>query len=573
MLLLHSYRNPAHEQRVQADPAGGAARRLRLRVARAEPGIPRVRARLDRGGQRLRRPARVGLPRRAGAAPGRQGLRRRLLRRAVDRRPVSRGARAASAACACSSPGPAAGVIGAQAICAQLGMGDAIAFDMGGTTAKAGVISEGRPLTTGSALIGGYERALPIQIPMMDIHEVGTGGGSIARVETGNALRVGPQSAGSIPGPGGLWPRRHRADRDRRQPAARPARRRSLPRRRAQARPRRLPEADARSRRQAAGAGPDRSRRRHPAHRGDADVARGEGGDHRARPRRRQLHDGGLRRRRPAARVGDRPRDRHPQGADPVRAGLLLGLRHAVLRPALRLRALGASASSTTSRSTRSRRSTSRWKTRAAPRSRSRASSPTASSSSAPPTCATSARSTPSRSTCRWPSSRARTARPSSSSSTSCTRCATAPRRRRSRPTWSSLRVTVLGTMKKPPKHDVDSGSAKPEKAALRAVKPVYFRSGGWADTPVYPARAAARRQPDLRSGPDRGARLHHRRAARRRAARGRTRQPANRHRERPLMSTQNTYGTTTRPPPPPQPSIRSPSRSSATACTPSRRR
>ncbi len=97
--------------------------------------------------------------------------------------------------------GPAAGVIGAQAICAQLGMGDAIAFDMGGTTAKAGVISEGRPLTTGSALIGGYERALPIQIPMMDIHEVGTGGGSIARVETGNALRVGPKSAGSIPGP------------------------------------------------------------------------------------------------------------------------------------------------------------------------------------------------------------------------------------------------------------------------------------------------------------------------------------------------------------------------------------
>lgn len=97
--------------------------------------------------------------------------------------------------------GPAVDVIGAQAICAQLGMGDAIAFDMGGTTAKAGAISEGRPLTTGSALIGGYERALPIQIPMMDIHEVGTGGGSIARVETGNTLRVGPQSAGSIHGP------------------------------------------------------------------------------------------------------------------------------------------------------------------------------------------------------------------------------------------------------------------------------------------------------------------------------------------------------------------------------------
>ena len=97
--------------------------------------------------------------------------------------------------------GPAAGVIGAQAICAQLGLSDAIAFDMGGTTAKAGVISEGKPLTTGSALIGGYEKALPIQIPMMDIFEVGTGGGSIARLEVGNSLRVGPQSAGSTPGP------------------------------------------------------------------------------------------------------------------------------------------------------------------------------------------------------------------------------------------------------------------------------------------------------------------------------------------------------------------------------------
>jgi len=97
--------------------------------------------------------------------------------------------------------GPAAGVIGTQAICAELGLPDAIAFDMGGTTAKAGVIYNGKPLTASSALIGGYERALPIQIPMMDIFEVGTGGGSIARLFEGKALRVGPQSAGSMPGP------------------------------------------------------------------------------------------------------------------------------------------------------------------------------------------------------------------------------------------------------------------------------------------------------------------------------------------------------------------------------------
>ena len=96
--------------------------------------------------------------------------------------------------------GPAAGVIGTQAIARSLNLQNAIAFDMGGTTAKAGVIFHGQPLTTGSALVGGYEKALPVQIPMMDIFEVGTGGGSVARVEHG-ALLVGPQSAGAEPGP------------------------------------------------------------------------------------------------------------------------------------------------------------------------------------------------------------------------------------------------------------------------------------------------------------------------------------------------------------------------------------
>jgi N-methylhydantoinase A len=96
--------------------------------------------------------------------------------------------------------GPAAGVIGTQSLCRTLGIKNAIAFDMGGTTAKAGVIYKGEALTTGAALIGGYDKALPVQIAMMDIFEVGTGGGSIARAE-GGLLRVGPQSAGAQPGP------------------------------------------------------------------------------------------------------------------------------------------------------------------------------------------------------------------------------------------------------------------------------------------------------------------------------------------------------------------------------------
>jgi N-methylhydantoinase A len=97
--------------------------------------------------------------------------------------------------------GPAAGVIGTKALCDAIGMRNAIAFDMGGTTAKAGVIHDSQVLMTGNAMIGGYASGLPVQMPMIDIQEVGTGGGSIARVETGGGLRVGPESAGAEPGP------------------------------------------------------------------------------------------------------------------------------------------------------------------------------------------------------------------------------------------------------------------------------------------------------------------------------------------------------------------------------------
>ena len=97
--------------------------------------------------------------------------------------------------------GPAAGVIGARTLCANIGVRNAIAFDMGGTTAKAGVIHDGEVLMTGGQLVGGYATGLPLQIPMIDIQEVGTGGGSIARIEEGGGLRVGPESAGAQPGP------------------------------------------------------------------------------------------------------------------------------------------------------------------------------------------------------------------------------------------------------------------------------------------------------------------------------------------------------------------------------------
>ena len=97
--------------------------------------------------------------------------------------------------------GPAAGVIGTRELCKSIGLTSAIAFDMGGTTAKAGVILDGVELTANQVMIGGYAEGLPVQIPMIDIEEVGTGGGSIARLANGRALRVGPESGGAAPGP------------------------------------------------------------------------------------------------------------------------------------------------------------------------------------------------------------------------------------------------------------------------------------------------------------------------------------------------------------------------------------
>jgi N-methylhydantoinase A len=97
--------------------------------------------------------------------------------------------------------GPSAGVIGAARICIELDIGDAIAFDMGGTTAKACVIERGVPDQASQYHVGGRELGFPVQVPFLDIVEVGAGGGSIASIDAGGALRVGPASAGSDPGP------------------------------------------------------------------------------------------------------------------------------------------------------------------------------------------------------------------------------------------------------------------------------------------------------------------------------------------------------------------------------------
>ena len=106
--------------------------------------------------------------------------------------------------------GPAAGVIAATYLGTALGHPDVISFDMGGTTAKAGLVQDGVPRVTKEYEVGtaaksgvGASRGAgyPIRTPVIDLVEIGAGGGSIAWVDSGGILRVGPQSAGADPGP------------------------------------------------------------------------------------------------------------------------------------------------------------------------------------------------------------------------------------------------------------------------------------------------------------------------------------------------------------------------------------
>jgi N-methylhydantoinase A len=93
--------------------------------------------------------------------------------------------------------GPAGGVVGALGVAAAAGFQNMITFDMGGTSTDVGLCDrEGMRLTNETIIAG-----VPVAVPMMDIHTVGAGGGSIARVDEGGSLRVGPESAGADPGP------------------------------------------------------------------------------------------------------------------------------------------------------------------------------------------------------------------------------------------------------------------------------------------------------------------------------------------------------------------------------------
>ena len=93
--------------------------------------------------------------------------------------------------------GPSTGVVGAQAVGRLAGFDDLITFDMGGTSTDVALLARGECRLASEAIVHGY----PIKAPMLDIHTVGAGGGSIAYVDSGGLLKVGPRSAGAHPGP------------------------------------------------------------------------------------------------------------------------------------------------------------------------------------------------------------------------------------------------------------------------------------------------------------------------------------------------------------------------------------
>jgi N-methylhydantoinase A len=207
--LINSYRNPAHERRVEAIlrerypdmlvSASHAVLPERKEYERTSTTV--VNAYLLAAMRSYLKNLEAGLRSIGVAAPIRV---------------ITSNGGMLTAEAACEKPvfvvasGPAGGVIGATRLGAARAEPDLIVFDMGGTTAKAVIIEGGRPsmtseyefrdgISTSSRFIkaGGYM----LKVPAIDIAEVGAGGGSLAGIDNGGLLKVGPESAGAVPGP------------------------------------------------------------------------------------------------------------------------------------------------------------------------------------------------------------------------------------------------------------------------------------------------------------------------------------------------------------------------------------
>ncbi|HEU5228987.1 MAG TPA: hydantoinase/oxoprolinase family protein, partial [Ktedonobacteraceae bacterium] len=188
--LLFSFTNPAHEQKVAA-----AARSAGFYVSASSEVLPEFRE--------YERTSTVALNAYVGPLIDRylSRLEQELPQQTTLRIMQSNGGSISSAtarreAARTLLSGPAAGVVGAAFVAEASGFMQAITIDIGGTSTDVALIN-GKVTETTDGKIGGY----PTRLPMIDIHTVGAGGGSIAWFDVGGALRVGPVSAGAYPGP------------------------------------------------------------------------------------------------------------------------------------------------------------------------------------------------------------------------------------------------------------------------------------------------------------------------------------------------------------------------------------
>src|ERR1700722_2008226 len=185
--FLHAYRNPANERRVAAALAGVGylctshdvcpefreyeRSSTTLINAYVGPLMDKYLAELEAGSRH-----RIAIMQSNGGFMSTKEARRQAVRTVLS--------------------GPAGGVVGALEVAKLSGFSRILGFDMGGTSTDVS-LCDGQPRETLEASIDG----LPVRVPMLDIHTVGAGGGSIARVDEGGLLRVGPESAGADPGP------------------------------------------------------------------------------------------------------------------------------------------------------------------------------------------------------------------------------------------------------------------------------------------------------------------------------------------------------------------------------------
>jgi N-methylhydantoinase A len=207
--LLHAYVNPEHEQRVGAilaEELPGVPISLSAEVA------PEFREYLRASTTVINAVIRPVVERYLAGIEGRlaaAGIEAKLLVMQSSGGVFSSEA-ARSRPVFMVESGPAAGVIASAYLGETLGHPDILSFDMGGTTAKVGLIQGGQPSVTKDYNVGGHAGAsvggtalsgYPVRTPVVDLVEIGAGGGSIAWVDSGGLLRVGPRSAGADPGP------------------------------------------------------------------------------------------------------------------------------------------------------------------------------------------------------------------------------------------------------------------------------------------------------------------------------------------------------------------------------------